>query len=158
MNDWDQIPGESDQEFAKFLTYKDLGIQRTVQDAYCIGTQKPLGTPATKFWKNLSNKHRWKERAEAYDKHIAVKATITNEERLLSIKANNLRAFDVLSAVVADGMEKKDIQKLKEVAPFLLTFVGKGQAFKNMVDSYKAIFGEKHEHKISSKVVKLEFD
>lgn len=161
MNSWDQMEGENDQSYAKFLCFKDLGISRSVSAAEAISKNQQKKAQASGSWNALAKKHNWADRCSEYDKQIALKKTKTNEDMLLSIKNNYLRACEMLSGIVADGMQERNIDELEKITPFLLTFVGKGQAFKTMIDIYETLFGKKNyqpEHQISSKVVRLEFD
>lgn len=76
---WDQLPDEPDSEYANFLLYRNLGAGRSQQLAYqqhldtfrnrnpdvtYDRTKKP-SVPG--HWKDAAAKHRWYDRAVAWD-------------------------------------------------------------------------------------------
>jgi uncharacterized protein involved in tolerance to divalent cations len=71
-----QLPGETAEDFARFLVYRNLGPCRTLRKAYAIYLQE-LGDSeggskvarATRSWREKSAKFDWVNRATAWDAH-----------------------------------------------------------------------------------------
>lgn len=76
LRPWDQQPGESRGQYAKFCAYRDLGPARNLEDAARAYTplQKPARPrtrpPKGDDWSKLRTRWRWVERARAYDAHL----------------------------------------------------------------------------------------
>lgn len=73
---WDRQPGEPAKWFYRFTEYRLLGYMRTMEEVYRRERAK-LGLKTTRpsvVWSNMCRDWRWKERAEAWDKHMAEQA------------------------------------------------------------------------------------
>jgi hypothetical protein len=78
---WERQYGESRQAFAAFAGYRDLGSDRSVDEAYRRGRGLPEDhTRATKRWRVWVARWRWLERAAAWDAHLDDEARRTQEE------------------------------------------------------------------------------
>lgn len=69
---WDQLPGESPESYARFLTFRNLGPGRSLALACNIHTSaaKRRKTPyASGTWQDDSAKNEWVARATAWDIH-----------------------------------------------------------------------------------------
>jgi hypothetical protein len=72
---WDQMPGETDTQYAHFLAYRDLGPARTVGRAYRRArktSEFAHGEGARRapgFFRRLARRWRWAVRAGAWDVH-----------------------------------------------------------------------------------------
>ncbi|MGA5599618.1 hypothetical protein ACPCUF_01030 [Streptomyces griseoincarnatus] len=64
LDPWERQPGESAHKHGQFATYRDLGRTRTLTDA----AQRL--TVAYGHVRNLAAQYRWRERVEAYDRHL----------------------------------------------------------------------------------------
>ncbi|MEV7413319.1 hypothetical protein [Streptomyces althioticus] len=64
LDPWERQPGESTHKHGQFTTYRDLGRARTLTDA----AQRL--TVAYGHARNLAAQYRWRERVEAYDRHL----------------------------------------------------------------------------------------
>lgn len=67
---WDQQSGESSEAYARFLTYRNLGPGRSLALANRVhgtATARKKTQGANGTWTLESTRHRWKERADAWD-------------------------------------------------------------------------------------------
>lgn len=71
---WDKLPGESDEAYARFLIYRNLGPKRSYRKAYhhylrihdgFTGGKERLHLPGQ--WCSDSSEHFWANRAAAWD-------------------------------------------------------------------------------------------
>ena len=65
-----RLSGESEQAYAAFLRYRDLGRDRSVVHAYRQFTGKEEATQASGTWNAWAKDHAWEERARAYDQWL----------------------------------------------------------------------------------------
>lgn len=65
-NPWERQPGESDQAFAGFVAYRNLGLQRTLQKATKVLDKKPGYSQVMGDW---SRKFGWVKRTTSWDIH-----------------------------------------------------------------------------------------
>src|SRR5262245_60895581 len=78
VNPWDQLPGESDAAYARFLVYRNLGPQRTIDAAY--NSQSPVDPKSPKrhqapgSWRKDSKRFAWPRRAVAWDLDCLIRA------------------------------------------------------------------------------------
>lgn len=63
-NTWEMQPGETSKAFAAFCAYRDMGPERSLPKV-CQMSARSL--PNVKRW---SERHRWVERAAAYDAYM----------------------------------------------------------------------------------------
>lgn len=61
---WDRMKGESEQAFAAFSAYRNMGVERSLD---ATSDHQGKNTRLMSAW---SVKHSWVERARAYDNHI----------------------------------------------------------------------------------------
>jgi hypothetical protein len=71
---YERLPNESEQAYRAFLTYRDLGPDRTTTEAYRLsggqdgskrGARQTCGR-----WNKWARDYRWDERAKAWDDHL----------------------------------------------------------------------------------------
>lgn len=83
---WDRLPDESQDAFAAFTAYLQLGSDATLLDV-AAKTAKSHGAI-----RNLSSRHNWSERAAAWRQHVAgaalaaVKSDTIENERLWNLR------------------------------------------------------------------------
>jgi hypothetical protein len=70
-NPWDRRDGESDAAYGAFLAYRDLGLGRTVLDAFRQREGKGGAKQANGRWNKWVKSHEWHDRARAWDAHLA---------------------------------------------------------------------------------------
>ncbi|MFC4060218.1 hypothetical protein ACFOWE_18090 [Planomonospora corallina] len=77
LDPWERQPGESLTRYAQFCVYRDLGRTRTLRK-----TAENL-TRADGWIRQIAAAHRWRDRAEAWDRHLddLYKATWLEERR-----------------------------------------------------------------------------
>ena len=71
---WEQRPGESGPAFAAFRAFRDMGPGRSAVKAYGQsrgqGTGKEGARQTPGRWNAWAKRHRWTERARAFDAHF----------------------------------------------------------------------------------------
>lgn len=101
---WEQLPGEPDAAYARFLHYRDLGPTRTIDDAFRVYEAKRTHTNPVKprtpsQWQKDSMRWRWVRRARAWDLFVLLSAGSDATEaylRVITIFARN--ALDALQS------------------------------------------------------------
>lgn len=91
---WDKLPDESDRAYTWFQRYLNLPKPRTLAQV------SQGGTPAIPTIKKHSSKHRWLERAAAYDAFMA------NRELAARVSARQAAAADSELQAMRDNMER----------------------------------------------------
>ncbi len=87
---WDRQPGEGPKAFTYFQAFKDIGLSRNLQKV-AEKTGKTYHTI-----EGLSARNNWKERAVAWDNHLAEirqKKTIENQTRLAQVFEGEINAY-----------------------------------------------------------------
>lgn len=94
---WERQPKESWQAFEGFVTYRDLGPERSLAEV-----RKKLHKSATIFAR-WSRQYEWVKRCHAYDDHLdAIKRTA--RESAIAKKARHvMTSFEVLEGMSAHG-------------------------------------------------------
>ncbi len=91
IREWDQQPGETKQWYARFLTYLNIPLPRSLFKAYQAcgrGNAKSASTPSIQ-WRDEAKARDWKGRAAAYDAFV-------QEERRAHFKATADEVWDEL--------------------------------------------------------------
>ena len=84
--EYEQQPGESAPAFRAYALYRDLGADRSLDKAYAAHRgQVPNGLPPGQ-WNLWSSKHRWVERALAYDAHCDAEKRKLRERKMLALE------------------------------------------------------------------------
>lgn len=143
---WDQQEGEPDDWFQRFNLYLTYGTSRGVQKVYNDqakneGKGKPL---SLSVWLGKSGVFRWRERADAWDAYMMKQSVEERKAAMGRFHTNFLGLLDSLSKDMRHITQTGDMERLKVIAPALVTFFGKGGAGSFVKDGYKALFGEKH--------------
>ena len=71
FSSWELLPKESDEAFAAFRIYRDMGFERNIKKA--IESLEPDNNAVSKCygtWRNWAVKYRWRERVADYDRYI----------------------------------------------------------------------------------------
>jgi len=105
---WAQLPGESDESYARFLIYRNLGPKRSLRKGYLhylraydgyAGGVKGLHPPGC--WYEDSGGHFWVDRAAAWDIRNLVaygsKVAVLHVRAVTLMAEKNLRAVSRLS-------------------------------------------------------------
>lgn len=115
-NPWDRQPNETKKAYSAFLLYRDMEPdERTIAGAERI-YRKEHGLAIeskSKLLYNFSSKHRWEERAEAWDNYLAAKKAAALKRR--AIKAAEKHADLAADALmVASAPAQKLAQRMRE--------------------------------------------
>ncbi|MFB7113467.1 hypothetical protein [Streptomyces sp. NPDC056291] len=108
LDPWERQPGESTRKHGQYMTYRDLGRARTLAK-----TAERL-TLAHGHVRNVAAEYRWRERAEAWDRHLdrLYEATWIEERR----KAAETDA-KMLGAVIGKLAQRLGTLRAEELSP-----------------------------------------
>jgi hypothetical protein len=105
---WDQLPGESDAAYARFLVYRNLGPARSLDKAYTAQHDDKASKGVKRRqvsgqWYRDSVEHEWRRRAERWD--------ISNmREHGRSATINFIAAVSRLSEKTAAGLDSVNVK------------------------------------------------
>lgn len=100
---WDKLTTESDEDYARFLMYRNLGPTRSVRECYFRYLQeydnyqgRKNGVRPPNSWQLQCRRNFWIERAAAWDvrnlSHYGQKIVALHSEAIAAIARKNLRA------------------------------------------------------------------
>lgn len=107
---WEQLIDEPMRWFRRFEQYRQLP-DRTVQGSFNrwrLEKSRKISTSTPKTWRDAAVRYRWKERAEAWDKHCLAQAAATIEARRIEILSSGY------------ALQHKRVEALNELAELLL--------------------------------------
>lgn len=118
LDPWERQPRESARKHGQFVTYRDLGRARTLAKA-----AENL-TLAYGHVKNVAAEYRWRERVEAYDRHLdrLYEATWLEERRRAAETDAKILGAAIgklaqrLGTLRADDLSPGDFIRLMDVA------------------------------------------
>ncbi len=123
---WERQPGETNENFARFRTYRDMGPTRSVNKAYRAYYNKP-DVPADRIpstFSTIASKWEWNERARAWDMendrlHLLENQMAARKMAKRHAKVANLfidRLTERLLQIDADKLSPSDLARWFEVA------------------------------------------
>lgn len=86
---WERLTTESAQAYAAFCVYRDMGAGRSVVRAYEQSGGKEGAKQASGRWNGWAKRHRWAERAKAFDDRIEA-AELKGREKAAESEAEEL--------------------------------------------------------------------
>ncbi len=120
---WQQLAGESNEAYARFLAFRDLGPTRTILLAYASlrpGATQSENEPAlrvTRIWWENFRVYHWKDRAAAWDVSQMASAVPEAATTIVTLLGETAR---VCLAEVANGnIKPKDFAELKDMVVIL---------------------------------------
>lgn len=103
---WEMLPGESPKAFAAFCRYRDLPAgERSVLAAYRLATGRLQARNPPGTWTGWSARHRWKERARGWDRHVDALVLHAHLERRAQIARDLLDSAEELSRRAFDRLQ-----------------------------------------------------
>src|SRR4030067_400717 len=66
---WEQREGEQNEAYARFLVYRNLGVARSLDSAYCVALNR-VKSRASGQWVKECSKYEWVMRASAWDVYV----------------------------------------------------------------------------------------
>lgn len=116
MEEWERQPGESSQAFEAFVTYRDMGAQRSIRSA-----ASRLGK-SHKLLERWSARFKWGDRAAAFDAHMDSIAVMAQEgarremaERQAKIGMDMQElAAQSLDGLAAGGLTVNEVVRMME--------------------------------------------
>jgi hypothetical protein len=103
---WERQPEETARAYAAFSRFRELGPGRTLSEAYRTGTGRKEAAAPSGQWRGWYAAHRWRERAERWDAHLARLATAEREREHLSHLAEYRERQRQLARATAEGALK----------------------------------------------------
>lgn len=95
---WDRLSGEGVRAYRAFCTYRDLGVERTVQAV----VDKVGGSIGT--YRTLSSVHGWVSRAEAFDDHLERIERKLIERGKLEARRRQINLGQVMQSKALEGL------------------------------------------------------
>ncbi|MDQ0962013.1 hypothetical protein QFZ66_005891 [Streptomyces sp. B4I13] len=133
LDPWERQPNETPHKHGQFTTYRDLGRTRTLTEA----AQRL--TLAYGHVRNLAAQYRWRDRVEAYDRHLdrqyeamwleERRKAAENDAKILGAAVGKLAQR--LQTLRADEMSVGDFTRLMDV-----TFRNRRALFKDPTDTF----------------------
>lgn len=123
---WDQQPPESSVAYSAFLVYVNLGVGRTVIDAYRIYRNKPQAENVDGSFNKWKNRFQWLPRAIAYDQWYRTRNLLQQEEVIL----NSMAIRQEQSAGLRDrmfNMADSLIEKAEKMLAFPLEEISRAE-------------------------------
>ncbi len=120
---WQQLAGESNEAYARFLVFRDLGPARTVFLAYASsrpGAPKTENGPALgvpRIWWENYRVFQWKHRAAAWDVTQMVNAVPESATTILKLIGETARAC--LAQVENGNIKPQNFTELKDMVVIL---------------------------------------
>ncbi len=119
LEPWDRLPNESDLDFDRFMSYLQLGPERSLIGAhreYLIRHGKLMPgepTPAMPpLWNGVCSKHAWNKRCKAYDEYrwTTMKATAEDlaRDRVKIMVKEHVEGAQLFRKAAVNGMFRKD--------------------------------------------------
>ena len=123
--EWEQLQGESNEAYARFLVYRNLGIGRTLVQAYELATGKvqkgSKRVHASGQWQREAKDFNWQSRATAWDswqlENVVPQATTT------IFKLIEEAAKVSLAQVLNGSIKPANWQEFKEMVVILAGFI-----------------------------------
>ena len=147
---WERQKGESDKAYEAFVTYRDMGTDRSIR-----AVAQKLGKSRTQIGKRSSG-WEWTERVRAYDNELekearaqAVKDRKDMTSRHIKIAMQlQKKALEALTSLEVEAMTPKDIKEFIKMATDLERLnrtleedsKGKGEATTSLADEIMAAY------------------
>ncbi|MFN8466317.1 MAG: hypothetical protein U0X20_12240 [Caldilineaceae bacterium] len=126
---WDQMPGEPDKWYGRFLVYLNMGPARSFMAAGKeIAKNTKAGNPYNGFWTGITRQWRWRERARAWDIYQRDVLAISERNMRLALRSRRVELIeDYLDSVcgVLDNakMWDADEEQAREWLPQMRVFL-----------------------------------
>lgn len=147
---WEQLPDEPDIWFARFCLYRSLPPGRRSYDAVWRMMGKRT-VPSSSFCKTVA-RWKWQERIDAYEKWVAEQQVNAAEKNRIEDLPNLIQDTAVkyvrhVNDVLSVDPEK--IESVKNQLAIVTTIGGKNRAYQRVLETHKALFGERHKVEVS---------
>lgn len=155
---WEKMEGESDKFYRKFLIYRDLGPDRSLQKAFIKSHEGGKKVRGSGSWTKLGRKWRWAERCAAWDRHRAeVQGVMERTDRELASTISDRNLLNVAKAI-SKVLEADNLDSVKLELQKLLALMGKGGAKDLILETYRASQPKPDGKGGTGRMVMLEFD
>ncbi len=121
---WERLHEESNLDFGRFQTYRDLPLHdRTVVGAYRISDERPDVLKAPSWVYDTATKHKWKERAMAFDRYmdlVQFESDVNERHRARNqrksiLKTTLSRIEKAVAVIDFDSMSPGDAARIMDV-------------------------------------------
>lgn len=122
---WERMPDEGAKPWAAFLIYRNMGVDRSIDKAYCLAMgREPGSSRASGRWNLWNSQWAWRARAEAFDAHLEKEAvrglahTATENKRTRIRNITNVQNSAMLILHKADlaNLDSTEARKLLPLA------------------------------------------
>lgn len=138
QREWDRRPEEESRWYTRYLTFQNLGPNRTLAAAEARSSGKPEGRSPSGAWKRAASAFSWSKRAVAWDLHIAERETESMEELR---RRQHLVALKV-SVGFVEMVERYVATEDQETLAKIEALAGKGKAISLVQEILNAIAAE----------------
>jgi hypothetical protein len=124
---WDQLEGESNEAYARFLVYRNLGPTRSVLLAYAAlrpdapESKKKQTRSASRIWWDNYRAFHWKDRAAAWDVAQLVYAVPEAAAAIFKLIGETAKAC--LAEVANGNIKPQSFAELREMVVILAGFI-----------------------------------
>lgn len=120
---WEMLPGETPKQFAAFVTYRELGIHRSLREATVVFYRIPADEWATesgkKHWQGKkrlierwSAQNKWVQRVEEYDEWIRQSSEQDAADEIRKMKVRHASIAAAATGKVIEAINHLDASKL----------------------------------------------
>jgi hypothetical protein len=140
---WDQLPDEPDLWYKRFMIFRDMGPERTIQGAFKIvkARQGFRSNKAGESWTTAAHDYNWRERANDWDTQQRARVGQINEDRRFHASEQRLRLINHLLMQAFDAIQSADLDNMtpaqaRKMLPTLR------QMYKDMLAAQRLELGE----------------
>jgi hypothetical protein len=117
---WDRQDGETSNNYAAFITYRDLGARRSLRKASCLFYNipedqfDPMGAKIRTLAK-WSSKFRWVARVEEYDDWMQKLEDAEDIEAIKAMRKRHVQLTTVVQSKIVtylNGLDERTIQRM----------------------------------------------
>jgi len=115
---WEILPNETGEEYAAFITYRDLGARRTLRKAASVYYEVPEADVAEfhagkiRTFERWSGRNSWVQRSEKYDLHVQTLNDAKTTEEILAMKDRHAQIAMAAQSKMIAALQGLDASKL----------------------------------------------
>lgn len=110
---WERLEHEGTKPYQAFCIYRDMGLGRTVLEAYRIYIDRPDKPYVNIYFLAWARRFRWVERAQAYDDYLEARQRRIREDEIEKTAERHVRQIRNFAALL-NNFEHVLMRKLQE--------------------------------------------